>query len=87
VAGKFLKEKSLKKLKKELCYPTYKIDKWLEVESKDKMQGRGLPSPNVADACNLTFFRDRELRKDNYGKKKIRTIRKKKKAMIGFKCV
>lgn len=86
IAGKFLKEKPLKKLLKELCYPTYIIDKWLEIESKKAMKKRGLPSPNLADACNLTFFRDRALRKDNHHKKK-KKIKKKRKKMPGFKCV
>ena len=47
---------TLKKIKKELCYPTYIIDKWLEVESKKDMKKRGLPSPDRADALCLTFY-------------------------------
>ena len=83
VAGQYVKDKMLKKMKKELSYPTYTIDKWLEIESKKDMLKRGLKSPNVADSVNLTFFRDRLLRKDSFYKKRVKKKRRKKR--LNFK--
>lgn len=56
-----------KKLHTELGEPTYKIqDGKVKVESKEEMKKRGLRSPNLADALNLTFYQDFEMFKENY---------------------
>ena len=48
-------------LRREICEPTYKIVNGKVVaESKDDLKRRGLKSPNLADALNLTFFGDSE---------------------------
>jgi hypothetical protein len=44
-------------LKQDLAAPTYKFtssDK-MQLESKDDMKSRGLPSPDLGDALALTF--------------------------------
>jgi hypothetical protein len=44
-------------LKQDLASPTYKFtpaDK-IQLESKDDLKGRGLPSPDLGDALALTF--------------------------------
>ena len=52
----------------DLCAPRYKFaggDGKMQLESKDSMRKRGLPSPDVADALALTFsvpVQSRELR-------------------------
>jgi hypothetical protein len=51
-----------KQLKDEVCAPTYRIENGkIKVEEKDEMKKRGLRSPNIADALNLTFFEDFEM--------------------------
>jgi hypothetical protein len=51
-----------KQLSDEILAPTYKIANGrIKVEGKDEMKTRGLRSPNLADALNLTFFEDFEL--------------------------
>lgn len=51
-----------KQLKDEILAPTYKIQNGqIKAEAKDEMKKRGLRSPNLADALNLTFFGDFEL--------------------------
>jgi hypothetical protein len=51
-----------KQLVDEIMAPTYKIQNGkIKVEGKDEMKTRGLRSPNLADALNLTFFEDFEL--------------------------
>jgi hypothetical protein len=51
-----------KQLKDEICSPTYKIENGkIAVEEKHDMKKRGLRSPNLADALNLTFFEDFEM--------------------------
>lgn len=58
-----------KQLRVELLEPTYKIANGkVLAESKDEMKGRGLKSPNLADALNLTFFQDYEIFRESYGK-------------------
>lgn len=53
-------------LKKEICEPTYRISNGRVVaESKDELKKRGLKSPNIADALNLTFLGDYELFNEN----------------------
>ena len=44
-------------LQADLCMPQYERDSMdrIVLESKDKMRKRGLPSPDLADACVLTF--------------------------------
>ena len=44
-------------LQADLCMPQYERDTMdrIVLESKDKMRKRGLPSPDLADACVLTF--------------------------------
>jgi hypothetical protein len=44
-------------LQADLCMPQYERDTMdrILLESKDKMRKRGLPSPDLADACVLTF--------------------------------
>ena len=70
---KYFREKSVKfagavddpawkQMRDELLAPTYKIQNGkIKVEGKDEMKARGLKSPNLADALNLTFFGDVEL--------------------------
>lgn len=56
-----------KQLRDELVSPTYKIQNGeIKIEGKDDMKKRGLRSPNLADALNLTFYGDYELFKVNY---------------------
>ena len=56
-----------KQLRDEILAPTYKIQNGeIRIESKDDMKKRGLRSPNLADALNLTFFGDYELFKVKY---------------------
>jgi hypothetical protein len=51
-----------KQLSDEIVAPTYKIHNGkIKVEGKDEMKSRGLRSPNLADALNLTFFEDYEM--------------------------
>jgi len=50
-----------KELVKELLGPKYRTSPTngkVEVETKDDMRKRGIPSPNLADAFNLTFYAD-----------------------------
>lgn len=44
-------------LQADLCMPQFERDSMdrIVLESKDKMRKRGLPSPDLADACVLTF--------------------------------
>ena len=57
-----------KQLKDEIMAPTYKIQNGqIKAEAKDEMKKRGLRSPNLADALNLTFFEDFELFNSRYG--------------------
>jgi hypothetical protein len=47
--------------------PTYKISNGkIKVEDKDEMKKRGVRSPNLADALNLTFYQDFDLFAVNY---------------------
>ena len=51
-----------RQLAKEIGEPTYKISGGKVVaESKDDMKKRGLKSPNLADALNVTFLGDSEI--------------------------
>jgi hypothetical protein len=51
-----------KQLKDEILEPTYKIQNGqIKIEGKDEMKKRGLRSPNLADALNLTFHGDHDL--------------------------
>jgi hypothetical protein len=56
-----------KQLKSEIMAPTYKIANGkIKVEDKDEMKKRGVRSPNLADALNLTFYQDYELFQSQY---------------------
>ena len=75
-------------LRDEIMEPTYKITNGkIKVEDKDEMKKRGLRSPNLADALNLTFFQDYEMFQVRYatdskisvGRDRYRDIWKKKK--------
>ena len=51
-----------RQLKDEIMTPTYKImNGKIKVEDKDELKKRGVRSPNLADALNLTFYGDHEL--------------------------
>ncbi|MDT9156006.1 terminase, partial [Escherichia coli] len=45
------------RLKQDLATPTYSYDKAgkIQLEAKDDIKARGLPSPDIADALALTF--------------------------------
>jgi len=59
-------EEGFIQLKREIGEPTYRIANGKVVaESKDEMKKRGLKSPNLADALNLTFYGDHETFTDN----------------------
>lgn len=78
------------KLKNELAAPTYKImpNGSIQVESKDDLKKRGVMSPNVADALNLTFYGDSDLFREVYIKNselKERFGKKRKKNAVGWK--
>lgn len=65
-AGK-IDDAAWKQLSDEILAPTYKIHNGkIKVEGKDEMKSRGLRSPNLADALNLTFFEDFELFNTRY---------------------
>lgn len=54
-------------LVKELKSPTYRLQGGcIRVEEKEEMKKRGLKSPNIADALNLTFYQDFEIFKADY---------------------
>jgi hypothetical protein len=54
-------------LRDEIMAPTYKISNGkIKVEDKDEMKKRGVRSPNLADALNLTFYQDFDLFAVNY---------------------
>jgi hypothetical protein len=54
-------------LRDEIMAPTYKISNGkIKVEDKDEMKKRGVRSPNLADALNLTFYQDFDLFSVNY---------------------
>lgn len=73
-----------KKLQRELNIPTYKIkDGKIVAESKDDLKKRGLKSPNLADAYNMTMLYDRETTPLKMAKKK----KKKKKKYASWKVV
>lgn len=72
-------------LRVELISPTYKIQNGLiKAEGKEEMKKRGLKSPNLADALNLTFYQDYDLFKESYLKNSDiqERYRKKKKPQI-----
>jgi hypothetical protein len=49
---------NIAELKQDLCAPTYdsdRADNRLQLERKEKIKERGLPSPDLADALALTF--------------------------------
>lgn len=72
---------------KELIQPTYKIANGKVVaESKEDMKKRGVRSPNIADALNLTFYGDSETFKQEFYLPHAYS-RKKKKKIVNFKLV
>lgn len=79
-------------LKNELQEPTYRIkaDGAIEIERKEEMKKRGLRSPNIADALNLTFFQDYEIFRETYVKNddlQRRYKKKKKKTYLSWKSI
>lgn len=70
---------------REIIQPTYKIvNGKIVAESKDDLRKRGVRSPNIADALNLTFFGDSDTFKQNYYLPE-RYKKKKKKALGSWK--
>ncbi len=54
-----LDEKTLDKLQAQLTSMGYKFSKGkVQIEGKEEMKRRGLPSPDLADALMLSFYRD-----------------------------
>ena len=75
-------------LKNEMKSPSYKIESGkIKVESKSDMKKRGLRSPNIADALNLTFYGDydtfREIVSNSESKDRFKS--KKKKPVMSWK--
>lgn len=73
-----------KQLLAELQSPTYKIQGGkIVAESKDDMKKRGVRSPNLADALNVTFFQDYETFRETYIKQsELDSRMKKSKKMV-----
>lgn len=83
-------DEGFEQLKKELSAPSYRIlsNGSIKVEGKDEMKKRGVPSPNMADALNTTFFGDPDLFRENYvsnAEIRSRFGKKKKKTGVGWK--
>lgn len=79
-----------KQLHDEIIAPIYKIQNGkIIAESKDDLKKRGMKSPNVADALNLTFCQDYETFKETYIKSSEIADRwgkkKKKKVEVSWK--
>jgi hypothetical protein len=65
-----LEEKDYRRLLAELTAPTYKFTSngKVQIESKDDLKKRGVPSPDVADAFNLALYaRSRARRRVTFG--------------------
>jgi phage terminase large subunit len=65
-----LDEKDYRRLLSELTAPTYKFTSngKVQIESKDDLKKRGVPSPDVADAFNLALYaRSRARRRVTFG--------------------
>jgi phage terminase large subunit len=65
-----LDEKDYRRLLAELTAPTYKFTSngKVQIESKDDLKKRGVPSPDVADAFNLALYaRSRARRRVTFG--------------------
>jgi hypothetical protein len=65
-----LPEKEYRRLLAELTAPTYKFtsEGKVQIESKDDLKKRGVPSPDVADAFNLALYaRSRARRRVTFG--------------------
>lgn len=74
-------------LRDEMCQPTYCYEKKaVVVESKEKMKDRGLQSPNLADALNMTLMEDWKTGR-GMGQKNAKSKKKKQKQVENFKCV
>ena len=62
-----LNDAHMKQLLDELRNPTYRIKNGkIVAESKDELKKRGLKSPNLADALNLTFYGDADMFRKRY---------------------
>lgn len=76
-------------LMKELKSPTYRLQGGsIRVEEKEEMKKRGLKSPNLADALNLTFYQDYEIFKAVYSNPlsiKLAAWNKKKNTNLSWK--
>jgi hypothetical protein len=85
----YQKDTDWQSLNAELIAPTYKIQNGLiKVESKEEMKKRGLKSPNIADALNLTFYNDYDLFKESYIQQhevESRYRKKKKQQVLSWK--
>lgn len=65
-----LDEPAYQRLRAELTAPTYRMTSGgkVQVESKDEMKARGLPSPDLADAfCLALYARSRARRRTTFG--------------------
>lgn len=65
-----LDDQSYQRLRSELTAPTYRMTSSgkVQVESKDEMKARGLPSPDAADAfCLALYARSRARRRVTFG--------------------
>lgn len=65
-----LSETDYARLRAELTAPTYRMTSAgkVQVESKEELKARGLPSPDVADAFNLALYaRSRSRRRGTFG--------------------
>ena len=89
---RFLGEEShpvWKQLYTELLAPSYRImNGKILAEGKDEMKKRGLKSPNLADALNLTFYQDYDTFKESYlptTEVESKYRKKKKRFEVGWK--
>jgi len=72
-------------LVEEVAAPTYAYEgRLVVVESKDKLKERGVKSPNIADALNMTFMVDWKTGKGT-GQQKTKSKLKFKKPVASFK--
>jgi len=82
------KTPEMEKLCVELCQPGYKKENGeIKVESKKELYSRGIKSPNLADALNVTFDFDSMFRREPDEIKKVdsyRALRKGRKRAIGL---
>jgi hypothetical protein len=60
-----LDDATYQRLRSELTAPTYRMTSAgkVQIESKEEMRARGLPSPDIADAFNLALYARHRSRK------------------------